>query len=987
MLVQDSAERRQVTILHSDIVDSTSFVTKLDPEVTMDLVRSYLDKCGLIIGSYDGQVANYAGDGFQAYFGFPIAQEGSAVDAVMAALQIQRMLATGQENSVLKLSSRIGISTGHVVVSAPDLERSGQPMSAFGTTPHLAARLEQAATPGIIFVDKLTRELCGERFSFREVGTVYAKGFSQDVEAWEVLNQQPTTRRFVTSKLGHFFGRKEELKTLGMLWRKCEAGHGQVVCITGDAGIGKSRLIHELQKTLPKDQVGIYQFQCSRQHTSTPLHPWIHSVQRYAKLQNIDIVTKRARLKDYLIRKIKLPEHIFEISAQLFGVADKKSQPGVEMSPQLLLQKLQDALVENLAGSAADFPILVVVEDVQWLDASTQRVVQGLADRLENEKIFLALTARTNMEPKLGSTPIERIELGRLDDKSVHDFMSELSLYSPEKLTVKSASAIRQKSDGIPLYIEELTKHYLVTKETEADNGGVQKRDELVPNVLQAPLLEQLNFAGDGKQICQLAAVIGSEFDAALMAKLLSEPQEDVLSILENLRTARILDHGKYGGESTFGFRHALLQDAVYASLLNATRTRMHRLVAENFSRSQKGAESGTADVIAYHFENAEDTPQAVQYWNLAGQRAMDTGATQEAADVFGRALNLVDRLENTRKNLQIVAGLHRAYGQSLNASGGVAADPIEQYRRAEKLSVELDDMDNAVEAMHCVAGLHFNAGELAASEEPALRMKLLGSKRNHTLATVAGCQALGMTRLMQGRFEEARDEFTLGLESAGNLISGIHCFPSMSLSYLAWTHYFLGEIQEAERCADRAIASSHMESTHALATALGNCGYVYQCLNLVDKVRTCCDELIRHAGKSGEMMYLKRGNILRDWIECVEEPSFETIQSIRENINLLLGAGEKIETTFLLGLLAEIEIRNNQFSDAETSLGMALQISEDSQEKFYLSVLYRLKAHLLSQTSDAQQCDEAMEYLQLAKDIATRQNAQALLMQFQMIP
>ena len=416
------------TILHCDIVDSTSFVARLDPEETMSLLRAYMDRCAAIVGIYDGTLATYTGDGFQAYFGFPIAQEDPAVDAAMAALEVQRMLSTPDSALPHELVCRIGIATGRVVVSQRGQGKTEKIVEAFGTTTHLAARLEQAATPGSIFIDSVTTELCRDRILLQEIGTILAKGFEQDIEVWEVLGPRPTTRRFATSKLSQFVGRKPEFNALARCWAASQTGHGQMVMIVGDAGIGKSRLMYEFQKTLPREQVGVVQFQCSRQHSSTPLHPWIHSVQRFAEILNVDAETKRVRLKDYLCTILRLPEHVFEASAQLFGAADAGMQSVSDISPRHLLQELQRALVDSLKSFARDFPILVVVEDVQWLDASTLDVIRKLADGLTTERIFLALTARSNQEPDIGSYQMERIKLRRLSDSSVRDLISQADI-------------------------------------------------------------------------------------------------------------------------------------------------------------------------------------------------------------------------------------------------------------------------------------------------------------------------------------------------------------------------------------------------------------------------------------------------------------------------------------------------------------------------------------------------------------------------------
>jgi class 3 adenylate cyclase len=300
-----TAERRQVTILHVDIVNSTALVDELDPEEHMRLMQSYLSSCKTIVDAFHGTLAGYTGDGFEAYFGYPNAREDAAPEAVNAAIRIGEMLA---QDSAFPFDCRIGIATGRVVVDQPGIRDVGRNLLAFGATPHLAARLEQSADPGHVLVDRPTKKLCEDRFDFRSIGTVHLKGFAEDFEVFELGKQLQPRHRFSSSHLSPYVGRRAELQLLANRWQAAVGGDGQVVVVLGEPGIGKSRLVHELQRTLTIDDATIVKFQCLNQFTATPLHPWIHSVERFSNVVHDDTTAvKQAKISSYLKDTLSSP--------------------------------------------------------------------------------------------------------------------------------------------------------------------------------------------------------------------------------------------------------------------------------------------------------------------------------------------------------------------------------------------------------------------------------------------------------------------------------------------------------------------------------------------------------------------------------------------------------------------------------------------------------------------------------------------------------
>jgi predicted ATPase len=536
------------------------------------------------------------------------------------------------------------------------------------------------------------------------------------------------------------------------------------------------------------------------------------------------------------------------------------------------------------------------------------------------------------------------------------------------------------KCEGNPLFVEELSKHYLEQKSPGSLDVAQRSRGVDLPVLLQASLLERIDTAGEGKEIAQLASVIGREFDRDILIKLAEQPENDVDAMLDQLSALGILSPSTFKDRAFFAFRHALLREAVYSSLISKAREVIHLRVARLLVDARQ---TYSAETIARHFEHGGDYDSAFDYWLDAGRHALDSGATTEAVNLLGSALRMTQRLKERDGRLDDLASANFCYGLALNASHGVVAEPIKYFRKAEKLAARVNKTEMLLESLDWQFGMQFNAGELSAAKVPAQKIKRLGVASGDPRALASGSQGLGMVHFMRGELNKARREFEQGLEAAADYVSGVHCFPSMSLSYLAWTYFILGESEKASSSAKRAIASAREESPespHALATALSNCSYVFQCLGDVESVYACAAELVEHARKHGELMYLKRGVMTRKWADFVSGVEDHSIEAIRDHIELLLESKEEIEVTFHLGVLADLQIRKGRYEDALASINQALKIAHKNDEFFYVPELYRLKAHIYDAGPKVLSSGDDADYIAMAKATARAQKAKAWL-------
>jgi tetratricopeptide (TPR) repeat protein len=704
-------------------------------------------------------------------------------------------------------------------------------------------------------------------------------------------------------------------------------------------------------------------------------------VVRYSDIRQQDSAeTIHAKLDESLHSTLGFSREVVGASEAIMGVqhADHEHQEGA--SSQKVLSRLQRALVRNIINAAKDAPLYVLVEDVHWMDASTEGLIRLLVARVRRKKIFLMLTSRPQRVPSFDFPHVTNLTLGKLEDDAVSELVANVFESGDQTIDQSALMSTIGKCEGNPLFVEELSKHYLEQKSPDSIAVAHKSKGDDLPVMLQASLLARIDTAGEGKEIAQLASVIGREFDRDILVKLAEQPEDDVDAMLGQLGALGILSPNTFKDRAFFAFRHALLREAVYSSLLSKPRQAVHLRVAHLLVDARQ---TYSAETIARHFEHGGDHGNAFGYWREAGQHALDSGATTEAVNLLASALRMARHMSERDKRLDDLASANLSYALALNASHGVVAEPIKYFRKAEKLAARVNKTEMLLESLDWQFGMQFNAGKLGAAKGPAQKIKRLGVASGNPRALASGSQGLGMVHFMRGELNKARREFEQGLEAAADYVSGVHCFPSMSLSYLAWTYFILGESEKASSSAKRAIASAREESPespHALATALSNCSYVFQCLGDVESVYACAAELVEHARKHGELMYLKRGVMTRKWADFVSGVEDHSIEAIRDHIELLLESKEEIEVTFHLGVLADLQIRKGRYEDALASINQALKIAHKNDEFFYVPELYRLKAHIYDAGPKVLSSGDDADYIAMAKATARAQKAKAWL-------
>ena len=762
-------ERRQVTVLFCDLVGSTELSGRLDPEAYRAVLSGYHQIAIRAIQRFEGYVAQVQGDGILAYFGYPLAHESEADRAIRAALEVIAGLQAGNANASEPLSARIGIASGLVVVShilAAD-------KSAVGETPNLAHRLQRAGNPGEVLVAARTWELAGGAFEYEDRGPLALKGLAHPVHAYRVTGLSAVASRFDASIRGHLtplVGRGQEMSLLLERWNVACAGEGQVVLLQGEAGIGKSRMLRAFRDRVGAALEVALQFQCSPYHSNSAFYPLVDQLERalgFGREDGSD--AKLDGLEAWLQGQMGRSRTDCSLLARAMVIACEKRYGVLEMSPQRQKEDTVALLVDLIEHQARQRATAVLFEDVHWADPTTVEVLTALVDRVRGLPLLVLLTYRPEFTPPwLSRAHVTLIALNRLS--RVQGASVVLGVLADKPLPAELVAQIVDKTDGVPLFLEELTK---AVRESEllvdlGDRYGVSGRLEklAIPNTLRDSLMARLDRLIPVKEIAQIGAVIGREFSHELVRAVTPMGEAQLREALERLTASALVFRRGAGSQASYLFKHALVQDAAYDSLLVSKRQALHRQIAAVIEARMPEKVRSEPELLAHHYTEAGRIEQALPYWQRAGELAQQRVALQEAIGYFQRGLELCLQLE-----------------------------PCEIRERSE---LRL----RALLGIAWVGLYGYTHPEVAKTLEPALLLRQLPEDAEYTLRVRWG---IWVDRLCRGETEES-------LVRAKQLVSAADELDDESMKLVGhWvscnSHYFLGNfidsIWHAERILD----------------------------------------------------------------------------------------------------------------------------------------------------------------------------------------
>jgi class 3 adenylate cyclase/tetratricopeptide (TPR) repeat protein len=748
------AERRQLTVLFCDLVGSTALSARLDPEDMREVLHRYQDAVAGVVSRHDGYVANYLGDGVLAYFGWPRAHEDQAAQAVRAGLA-----AVGAVASILTpegegLMARVGIATGQVVVGDLKGESGRQSAAISGETPNLAARLQSLAEPGQVLIGGLTQNLLGRQFDLADLGSRELKGITGAVPAWRVRGEVEIESRFEAraGDLVEFVGREHELGLLIDRWRLAGNGEGQVVLLSGEAGIGKSRLIEELRRRTAREDVFRLTYQCAPQYANSAFWPVILHLRRAADFQPGD--TSSAQL-DKLEALVNGDREAAQLLAVLLSLSGEDRYGALELSPQAHKQRTIEALVRQLLALEERKPVLFLFEDAHWIDPSSTELLSEIVGRIADARVLMVVTTRPEWQAPWGDQPHSTLlSLSRLGRSQAADIVAAIA--GPH-VDADAIERVVSRTDGIPLFVEELTK-VLVER-------GLDALDANIPATLQASLAARLDrLLPEAREIAQIGAVIGRRFPVSLLAALLSQEAASLAGRIDALLESGLLYRQGAGNEAVLTFKHALVQDTAYASLLVRRRRELHAAVAVMLCNQDAGGASVPAELIAHHLTEAGKIRDAIIYWQQGAEAALKRSAYSEAHSQLRRGLDLLAMLPESPDRMALELSLQITLGPVLMITRGqTAVEVMHTYARARVICEELQEERRLGPILIGLWRCQISRGihDALATAEEALRIARHTKDR---MLTVAGLMAVGTAHYHLGEMIAARNELENGL-------------------------------------------------------------------------------------------------------------------------------------------------------------------------------------------------------------------------------
>ena len=715
------------------------------------------------ISRFNGFVAKYMGDGVLVYFGYPQAQEDSAERAIRAGLslvdRIGRLdLACG------KLEIRIGIATGLVVVG--DLVGIGesQERAVVGETPNLAARLQALAKPNTVLIAESTRRLVGALFEYRSLGAVDVKGLAGPVPLWQVLRPGTIPSRFEalrSASLTPLVGREDEIELLMRRWARAKQGEGQIALLSGEAGIGKSRITAALHERVRDEPHTRLRYFCSPHHRDSPLHPFIAQLERAAGFAREDAPeVKLDKLEALLSQSEENPTEAAALFADLLAVPIHGRYPALTADPQRRRELTMMAFVRQLEGLARKKPVLTIFEDAHWVDSTSLEVLEMTVDRVPHLPVLFLLTFRPELDlPWTGQAHVMTLTLSRLGQRETEKLAERVA--GGKSLPIEILDQIVERADGIPLFIEELTKTLLEGSLLREQDGRYVLDGPLpplaIPSSLHASLLARLDRLAPVKEVAQIGATLGREFSYEVLAAVARRPGDQLVDALDRLANAGLIFRRGALPRASFIFKHALVQDAAYSTLLRGQRQELHARIGKVLEEQFPEMAATQPEIVAHHYTQAGLIPSAIEYWRKAGERAYRRSAVVEATKHLTHGIELVSSLpagaERDRKEL----GLSLALGRVTWAAKGHGPDTLRVYCRARDLLDESATLEERMAVLNGLWNVEVHRAELRTTRQLAQEALTLAARHRDPQTAGSANSRMGITLCLMGRFVEAR--------------------------------------------------------------------------------------------------------------------------------------------------------------------------------------------------------------------------------------
>lgn len=989
---QVRGERRQITVLTCDLVNSVSLSARFDPEDLAEIIADYQSCCEGVVRQYDGYVARFTGDGLKAYFGYPNASEYDPERAVRAGLAIISAAKRLELPSGLVLSTRVGIATGDVVVGDVIGAGEAQERTVAGETPNLAARLQQMGEPDSVVIADATRRLIGRLFEYGDLGCNALKGFAEPVQAWCVLTEG-TTSHFeavrTEASLTPLMGRNEELALLRNHWLQAKAGAGQTILLTGEAGVGKSRLITALRRMLAADSFGSMHHHCSPYHQNSALYPIIKQIECDAQFSCGETPEAKLGKLDKLLAEAGFDtSYAVPLFASLLSIPTKSSYLPLSFSPRQQKRLILNALETRLTKLTEQAPLLVTFEDVHWIDPSTREFLDRLMKRVLELPVLLVITCRPEFKPTWESyVRLTTLVLDRLPRRESEQIVKALD--PGLSLPSKTLDQILEYSDGLPLFLEELTKAALESGCEEAQHRHLSRApvsNIRVPRTLHDSLLARLDRLGAQKQVAQVGAVIGRSFTFKLLSALLPQDQSGLEQALQGLIKANlIIERGK-PPEASYTFTHALLQEAAVACLLHADRRTIHRRIAQTLEKGFPETAESEPELLALHYAGAGLAEPASRCWQRAAEKALARFANVEAANHYEKALSVLEGLSQGQVRDERELELQTRLGATLTTIKGFAAPEVAAaYDRARVLSQASQAPGQRFSVLRGLWVHDLVRADWQAAANLAEEMLALSHSQHDAAYELEARRALGMTSLWCGKFGPAREHLECGRRLYDPEQHRAHAVrygndPGVAcMVHEAFALWVLGYPDQALATSRSAVTlARHLGHPFSLVQALVYSTFIHQCRGEVQVIRKLAEEARSLAVEHEFPFWRAEASMMAGWAMAVQSEGKEGIVVLREGMANFLETGARMDRPRWLATLAEAYRINEQPHEGLKAVGEALKIIDETKECFFQARLCQLKGELLLTKGAPENTISAEALFREALEIARNQRAKA---------
>jgi len=992
------AERRQLTVLFCDLVDSTVLASQLDPEEWREVVRAYQETCAAVIQRYDGHIAQYLGDGLLVYFGYPRAHDDDAQRAVRAGLGMVE--AMGQLNTRLarergvSLAVRLGIHTGQVVVGEIGGGAKHEQL-ALGETPNVAARLQGMAAPNTVVISAATLPLLGGFFAYQSLGTPLLKGVARSLAAYQVLYEHMVRSRLEaagSTGLTPLVGREQEIGLLLERWAQVKDGLGQVVLLSGEAGIGKSRLVQVLTEQVASEpKAWLTPCQCSPYYQNTALYPMIDLLERVVlRFEREESSQQKLNKLEGFVVQYGLPlAETVPLFAAFLSLPLTAEYAPLTLSPEQQKQQTLQALLTITLRIATQQPVLFVMEDLHWMDPSTLEFLTLLVDQGPTARILALFTCRPDFSPPwTGRAHLTQMTLNRLPRRQAAELTGRVA--HGKALPPEVVTQVVAKTDGVPLFVEELTKMLL-------ESGLLQEREEryeltgplpplAIPTTLHDSLMARLDRLATVKGLAQLGATLGREFSYALLRAVSPWDEGTLGRGLHQLVEAEFLYQQGLPPEATYNFKHALIQETAYQSLLRSTRQQHHQRIAQVLAERFPETAETQPELVAHHYTEAGLREQAVVYWQRAGQHASDRSAHLEAVSHFTTGIELLKTLPETPAHTQHALTLHGALGAALLITKGQAAPEVEHaYTQARALCQQVGETPELVPVLFGLWRFYVARPQLHTARELGETLLRLAQRGHDPALAVIAHDALGVAWWWLGALPAARQHLEDGI---ARYTPDQRRAPAFRIGYdlgvgcrgfAARTLWILGYPDQALARLHDALALAHaLAHPFSLAWAQGGAAMVSQFRRDVPAVHEQAEAAVALATAQGFPQWAAWGTSLRGWALAMQGQREEGMAQVRQGITALRATGQALAVPFLCTLLADVADHLGRTADGLQALAEAHILVEQHEERFWEAEISRLQGVLLLRQPGTPPA-EAEACFQRALDISRRQEAKSL--------